>query len=285
MHITIYCTLGYQPEFGLVYGVHTGTHIARNIKSATCTLLYTLQPIQAKIMWTSCADLPQEGRNYVDAVTINGKVYITGDTTHDILKHVIDCYDLALDQWTQLPELPVSFFGLGRIGDSLVVVGGFRKNRQSCDLFTFQEDVHVQQWGRFAYSMPTARSSASVLSLETALLVAGGYIDDQQTDVVEIFMSDKSQWYRTDPLPVACTGISLTAIDNVCYAMGGWRKSHLNQCLSASIDDLFKHAVPANRFTHCGGAKTPSAWKTLPNTPTYQPGASVLAGTLLAVGG
>ena len=110
----------------------------------------------------------------------------------------------------------------------------------------------------------------------------GGY-----TNAVEIFKADTSQWYSTDPLPTACTRISLVVIGNTCYALGGFKDpSHLNQALHAIVDDLLHNAVPSNQTTHSGtSANTQSAWKTLANTPTYQPAAAVLAGKLLAIGG
>ena len=61
--------------------------------------------------------------------------------------------------------------------------------------------------------------------------------------------------------------------------------SSLNQVLYASVDDLLCNAVPANQTTHSGSSDTQSAWKTLPNTPTYEPAAAVLVGKLLAIGG
>ena len=135
--------------------------------------------------------------------------------------------------------------------------------------------------------MPTARSLPGVLSLQSALVVAGGYIPSSpcNTDAVEIFKADTSQWYRTDPLPTACHNISLVAIGNTCYALGGHKNAHLNQALYASVHDLLGNAVPANQTIHSGSSDTQSAWKTLPNTPTYRPAAAVLAGKLLAIGG
>ena len=53
----------------------------------------------------------------------------------------------------------------------------------------------------------------------------------------------------------------------------------------ASIDDLLHNAVQSDQATSSGGGHTQSAWKTLPDTPTYGPAAVVLAGQLLAVGG
>jgi hypothetical protein len=105
-----------------------------------------------------------------------------------------------------------------------------------------------------------------------------------QVDTIEIFKSDVSQWYQTNPLSRACSRVSLVAIGNTCYVLGGDDGSYLNQALYASVDDLLGNAVPANQTTHSGSSDTQSAWKTLPNTPTYRPSAAVLAGNLLAIG-
>ena len=132
--------------------------------------------------------------------------------------------------------------------------------------------------------MPTARWFPGVLSLQSALVVAGGYTSSY-IDVVEDFKPDTSQWYRTDPLPTACCHISLVAIGNTCYALGGYNGSRLNQAPYASVGDLLRNAVPANLTTHSSSSDTQSAWKMLPNTPTCGPAAAVLAGNLLAIGG
>ena len=133
--------------------------------------------------------------------------------------------------------------------------------------------------------MPTARYFLHVSSLQSALVVAGGFTSKSYTGAVEIFKPDTSQWYRTDPLPTACRELSLVAISNTCYALGGYNGSHLNQALYASVGDLLSNAIPANRTTHIGSSDIQSAWKTLPNTQTCEPTAAVLADNLLAIGG
>ena len=130
--------------------------------------------------------------------------------------------------------------------------------------------------------MPTARPLPSVLSLQSALVVTGGV---PYTTAVEVFRPDTSQWCKTDSLPVGCCLIPLVAIGNTCYALGGSNDSYLNQALYALVDNLLRNAVPANQTTHSGSSDTQSAWKMLPNTPTYRPAAAVLAGNLLAIGG
>ena len=220
--------------------------------------------------------------NYGKTTVINGKVYCGGGGTNDSNdSYIIYCYDPSQDKWTTLPPLPVRGFGLGQVNGKLVAVGGVKKGiwNVTNDVCTYYE--RSQKWKQTIPPMPTARSFLSVLSLQSALVVAGG-VTSIFSDTVEIFKPDTSQWYRTDPLPRACNNISLVAIGNACYALGGWNGSRLNQTLYASVDELLGNAVPAN---HSGSSDTQSAWKTLPNTPRYRPAAAVLAGNLLAIGG
>ena len=155
----------------------------------------------------------------------------------------------------------------------------------SSEVYTYDE--RSRKWKQTIPSLPTARWSPGVLSLQSTLVVAGGVLLPLlYTAAVEVFKPDTSQWYRTDPLPIACCHISLVAIGNTCYALGGYKNLPcLNQALYASAGDLLRNAVPANQTTHSGSSDTQSAWKTLPNTPTYQPAAAMLAGSLLAIGG
>ena len=201
------------------------------------------------------------------------------------------CYDPSQDNWTTLPPLPVRWFGLGQVNGKLMAVGGWKKDDYSATNEVFTYDEQSKKWKQTLPPMPTARRFPGVTSLQSALVVAGGLTSGrarEDTDAVEIFKADTSQWYRTDSLPTACYDISLVAIGNTCYVLGGDNDQYLilNQALYASVDDLLSNAVPANQTTHSvSSANTQSAWKTLANTPTYRPAAAVLAGNLLAIGG
>ena len=257
-------------------------------------LLLQVIQLQASITWKQCAEIPNTDDVYGRTSTvINGKVYygggwrnVYGDGDDDFNVYR---YDPPQDNWTTLPPLPVRYFSLGQVRGKLVAVGGKKKSSDTPtnDVFTFDE--RSRKWKHTIPPMPTARHSPGVLSLQSALVVAGGDTDEASapyTDVVEIFKPDTSQWYSTDPLPTACRDISLTGGGNTCYAIGGYKQiSSLNQALYASVDDLFHNAVPANQTTHNGSSETRSAWKTLPNTPSYRSTAAMLAGNLLAIGG
>ena len=217
-------------------------------------------------------------------------VYCGGGTTDgddEESEYVIHSYDPSQDKWTTLPPLPVRYFGLGQVLGRLVAIGGKKKldERASDEIHSYDE--RALKWKQTIPPMPTARYAAGVLSLRSALVVAGGrHTPSSFTDAVEVFNPKSLQWYRTDPLPVACSSISLVTYHGTCYALGGYKYlSRLNQALHASVDDLLRNAVPANQTTHSGSRHTQSAWKSYPNMPSNQPVAAVLAGSILAVGG
>ena len=195
-------------------------------------------------------------------------------------------YDPSQQIWTTLSPLPVRRFGLGQIQGKLVAVGGWKKSsrQRTGDVYTYDEKSY--RWKQKVSPMPTARYSPGVLSLETALIVAGGVTSSRvYVDTVEIFMSETSQWYTTDPLPTACRSIALVAIGHTCYALGGYNHpSRFNQVLHASVDDLVCNAVPCTQAIRFS-TDTPIAWKSFPSTPSYTPAAAVLADNLMAIGG
>ena len=248
-----------------------------------------VQGLQASIIWKQCKESPLEFS--VGKITvINGKVYCGGSRggpDRIDAEYIVYCYDTSQDNWTTLPPLPVRWFGLGQVNSKLVAVGGRKKSDYSSTNEMYTYDERSKKWKQSILPMPTARWSPGVLSLRSALVVAGGVASDAKSSgAVEIFKADTSQWCTTDPLPTACGDLSLVAIGNTCYALGGYKHpSSLNQALHASVDDLLKNAVPAKQITHSGSSDAQSAWKTLPDTPTYEPAAAVLAGRILAVGG
>ena len=266
--------------------LHTIDAYSMHLASLSCIPKIFLT--QVSITWKQRAELPTVLVNG-KAMVVNGKVYCGGGWTgsRDTLC-VVYCYDPSQDKWITLPPLPVRQFGLGQVNGKLVAVGGVNSERElTNEVYTYDE--RSRKWKQTIPRMPTARYFPGVLSLQSALVVAGGEMSDPDaynyslTAAVEIFKPGESQWYRTDPLPKRCYDISVVAIGNTCYALGGVDYPfHLNQALYASVDDLLGNAVPANRTT-C--SDTQSAWKTLPNTPTYGPAATVLAGNLLAIGG
>ena len=159
-------------------------------------------------------------------------------------------------------------------------------------VYTYNEQS--KEWKQTIPPMPTGRILPSCLSLQSALIVAGGVCDSflmDGTNVVEIFKPDASQWYTANPLPTPCVAISLVEIGNTCYALGGFSPQlliRLNQSNFASVDDLLLNAIkstPIRESDVDDNNKIPSSWKELPYTPTFKPTGAVLFGNLIAAGG
>ena len=269
------------------------------------TSLY--QTLQACISSKQCRDLPVAMCGG-QSVVIDGKVYFGGGKT----KNVEDCYlvhryDPSRDKWTTLPDLPVRYFGLGQVDGKLVAVGGeMKKNDQwtrSSEVFTF-----VKSWKRSLIpSMATARLHPAVISHKSALIVVGGEHFDEVTRTVEIFIVDESMWYSTRSLlPTACFGASCVISDceDKCYILGGRNDQNLNLAMYALVNDLLQDTIQANPTVkpqepenltleelrdraarHKTQQESLSPWKMLQDTVTYSPAATMLAGSLLTIGG
>jgi hypothetical protein len=236
-------------------------------------------------MWKSCANLPDALSTGMGTV-IDDCIYCYFSAYNSYL---IYCYDPAQDTWTTLPPLPVKWIGLGQINEKLVTVGGFTRDNQTTNkLYTYNKISCI--WEQTFPPMPTARRSLGVLCIQSAFLAVGGILDEDDifTDAVEILKLDVMQWYRCKAaqIPVGCRYVSLVAIGNICYIVGGSYGFHentrfLNQALYASIDDLLDSTVAASESSSHSG----TIWKSLPDTPRHVPTAAVLAGRLLAIGG
>ena len=248
-----------------------------------------MQVVYAHLSWKPCSNLPtklSEG----NATFLDNRVYCGGGTAdNEDNEYIVYCYDTSQDKWTTLPPLSVRYFGLGQVLGKLVTVGGKKRidDRATDGVYSFDEQV--QRWKQTVPPMPSARFAASVLSLKSSILVAGGRNTPSSfADAVEILNTGTLQWYKTDPLPVACCNISLVNTNGTCYALGGYKYlSRLNQALYASVDDLVLHAVPASQATSYRSRNdhVVSAWKEYPKTLCNQPAAAVLAGSILAMGG
>lgn len=226
-------------------------------------IIIFVQSPQATITWKKCADLPTI-INCGTAVARNASIYY--GTLNSIFS-----YNPQQDSWMELPEVPVTHFGLGHIQGMLVAIGGYHKGRNVSKKVYTHDGTPKSKWKQSIPPMPTARASPSVLSLDSALIVAGGVL----CDCIEIFRLETSKWHTTSALPSPCYGMQLVLHQGNCYVIGGrntFRSMKKTYC--ALADDLLSDVTPNN-----------SIWKTLPHTPTYAPAAATLTGYLVAIGG
>ena len=104
-----------------------------------------------------------------------------------------------------------------------------------------------------------------------------------------MFVEKTSQWHIADSLPIACHSISVVGavLQDKLYVLGGYKgTSTLNRVFCASRKDLLNHSTEVDDDGFSPTMDTPmqSAWKELPNTPTYNPAACTLVDSLIICG-
>lgn len=245
-----------------------------------------MQPVQVKLTWKKCTDLPFTGGRIGQATVINNRVYYGGFATSEGPEHVhartVFCYDPSQDVWSTLTKLSIVWFHLGQIQGWLVAVGGRRVPEwiPSNDVYLFDE--RSKKWKTSIPPMPTARWSPDVIGYHSVLIVAGGFIGSGYVDTVEVFDAETSKWYKTDSLPIPCCHMSPVMLNDKCYAVGGIVfPSRLKQVLCASVEELLHNQSPhsAPVTDHI------SAWKKLADAPTYGPNTAAIADVILCIGG
>ena len=188
-------------------------------------------------------------------------------------------YESRSDKWSVLPPCPVENFGIGQLSGKLVTVGGHDGCAFVGDVYTYEEET--QQWEKSIPPMPTPRRCPCVVTYHSSIAVCGVETTSGETNIIEVFKSETSQWYTAAPLPVAGDILQSTIINDTCY-LGGY---HRRSIMCASLPSLFQSATPHNQPSP--DAQQQSVWTMLPDMPhRYSALTSInIGGTLLSLGG
>ena len=204
-------------------------------------------------------------------------------------KYNVHCYHLKTDEWTTLNYLPVKSFGLGKFNDKLVAVGGITiVGEPSHNVYTYDETL--RSWDTTSIpNMQESRSFPAVLSLPSALVVAGGEAS------IEIYTEDTGWYWSDHPLPNSCTDVTLNVAGNTCFALGGnYSREILSSdwfplALYGPLENLLwdrNKTVPGMAYDYRNTMISPSyRWRNLPGgIQAYSLVATVLARNLLTLG-
>ena len=193
-------------------------------------------------------------------------------------------YDPQQDSFDTLPPYTCKWFALAIVNNQLVLVGG-------CDVQTDKVtnklgvwDEEYRKWTHPLPPMTTACYSPSLTSHNNRwLVVMAGYGDRTCHSRVEILDTTESgQWYHAAPLPKPRYRVSITAIGNMCYLVGGFSRMGFpaTNGFCVNLDDLI-----AQPLVGASAPPTPSPWMTLTMPREACSTIFSLNGSLLSVGG
>ena len=266
---------------------------------------------KAQLKWRQSTHLPQ-AMVFAQAVTIGSQIYFGSGTTTmgetDCLRYKIFRFNSTQEKWSPVSNCPVVGFGMVNFMDNLTLVGGAYESSENDSsvpysltnhIYVYNEEVtHCQ---KTLPPMPSARLLPTVVTYGSTMAACGGIVLDQKHDIclstVEVYSSENRQWYRAEPLPLACIGMTFATIHETCYLLGGFTDTDFDHptkvVFSVSLPQLIDDALTRNTLISSCSAHDPDKiesptvkiWQSIPDVPRYAATATTIGSCLLAIGG
>ena len=231
---------------------------------------------------------------FIQSVLVQETVYFGGGDAdpidRDHIVHPMDtrfivlAYNTTTGNWTELPRYKTCYFGMTKINNQLIIVGGWEGIGVRSKMLGVW-GPGANSWAHPYPNMPTTRSRCSAVGYHKWLIIAGGRDDyGCSLPIVEVMDTENKQWHTAPPTPVAWDSMKMAIISDTCYFLGGHTtmRTHLyvqNNMYSVSLPDLL------SQLDSTRGGK--EIWKELagPALTPYRFSPLSISGSLLAVGG
>ena len=221
--------------------------------------------------------MPFKMAGTVQAVVIQGMVYVGGGYIGDKNDYKVMVYDIRSGEWAILPPYKTRFFGMTVIDNQLVLVGGVEVGEAKSKVLGAWRAAS-KEWVHPYPDMPTARHSCSAVTYKEWLVVAGGNTEKgKYLASVEVMNTSNKQWSTAPPLPVGWTEMKAAIVGDMCYFMGGFISGHTKKVFSVSLQALLNPKSSSKRDRQI--------WKEISELDSFQSTPLSISGSLLALGG
>ena len=240
-----------------------------------------------RLRWKTGNSLPAPASR--GAITADGNsVYVQG------FAQKVYQYSLERQEWRILPDCPQWGCSLAVINGSLTAIGGWisrllgQLTNKLCSI--------VRQDGRNTWlenfpPMPTARGSTAAVSIDRALIVAGGALGLKAEDnirVVEVMSTETLQWSEACNLPQPLAEATATVCGNHVYLLGGSNRNIVLKCAISALLQLRparQWSMKASLKQKLSPAYRRGEWQQVADVPAYGSTVVTLGNQLLAIGG
>ena len=191
------------------------------------------------------------------------------------------------EQCSQLPENPNKNCGLEIIEGLLTSVGG-ANNGCTNTLLSLTEEGERKQWSEIFPPMPTPRDTASCITTEQVLVVAGGNDYGSGLATVEVMNISTKQWTTVSPLPQKQATLSGTICGDTLYLAGGLNLRDVTPSKSVfacSLPDLLTSSNSLGSRIRRTLSQRQNVWKEVSSLPVVGSTLASFNGHLLAIGG
>ena len=232
---------------------------------------------------------PYEMSRYSGAVVHNSMVYCRYG-----LKKVY-AYHITRSSWSLTPDAPYKGFALAVIDGLLTAVGGYGDNNKNTNkLLSLTGEGSGRRWTKKFPPMPTKRYCVSALCTGTALIVGGGYGDnDKAVRTIEVLNTETREWHTAADLPHPLSHSSMALCGDLVYLLGGVDidNDSVNSVYSCSLTSLLSStgfSISLGRLVSILARSiksSPWPWNRVADLSVNRSTAVNLHGRLLAIGG
>ena len=191
-------------------------------------------------------------------------------------------------QWTVLPECNKGYFSIAVVNGLLTAIGGqvsFRATNTLLSLSLDTPDISREKWIEKLPPMTYCHNSPAVITIDTSLIVAGGWGPDEKKAPVEVMDTQTLQWSTVASLPHPLGQATATICGDRLYLGGGFDTGRANKSvLMCEVKDLLQ-SKPQSQATRAGHSESCQVWKEVAPLPVPVSSLVTFQGHLLAVGG
>ena len=189
---------------------------------------------------------------------------------------------LGNEQWSRLPDNPNHNSSIAVIDGLLTSVGGRDSRGPTNTLLSLTGGVR-KQWSDIFPPMPTPHSHTACITIEKALVVAGG-IADCNLATVEVMDISAKQWTTVCSLPQKLRALSSIVCGDFLYLAGGFIEDYGSKSVfTCSLHDLLQPETLGSKIRRT--LTRSNVWKEISSLPVTHSTLASFDGHLLAIGG
>jgi hypothetical protein len=187
--------------------------------------------------WETKSSMPTP-RGALSASVVNDQIYLVGGKKYSGTTpfwretDINEVYSPANDTWSTKKSIPSAVEGYtsAAVNNKIYFIGGFKQlstqDNQAIVNSNQIYDPQTDQWS-FGTIMPTVSTYGAAAATEgfmapVRIYVIGGFSSGIISGVTSMLDPDKNSWAFADPMPTAREYLSVTVINDVLYALGGF---------------------------------------------------------------
>ena len=234
----------------------------------------------SKLRWREGKNAPEKMTRGVAVVHENTAYFAPADAKSVYSYQIVE----GEEEWSRLPNNPYSNYSLAVVNGFVTSVGGGSTNT----LLSLAGEGERKQWSEIFPPMSTPRQSASCITTDQALLVAGGSNARRVLDTVEMMSIDrdpkKCMWTTVLPLPKKCSLLTGTVCGDTVYMAGGnGEYSPIKHVFSCPLSDFSLRNTFRSKLRRL--SRGYNGWQKIGTLPVVHSTLVSFGDQLLAIGG